>query len=85
MFDPLYNPDPNSELPTVEGKYLPFWQEKSRAKCVKDNPPMRGFGRQLKVGDEVVVDGVIWNGQYELSVPAECAFYVMERFFETMP
>ena len=72
------------ELPAVNAKYLPFWTEGTVAVCVKDSPRMKGFGRQLKKGDEVVVKGVCWDplGFYELSIPDECAFYEMEGFFE---
>lgn len=71
------------ELPQVDEKYLPFWTEGTKARCVKDNPPMHGFGRQLKVGDVVTVNGVCWSGlRYQLAVPAETAFYDMEGYFE---
>ena len=72
------------DLPEVERKYLPFWQEKSRALCVKDDPPMRGFGKSFKMGDEVVVEGVIFDSIYRLSIPSECAFYEMIGYWEVM-
>ena len=60
----MNNPPTSREelaLPKVEAKYLPFWEEKSRALCIKDNPSMRGFGKPLKIGDEVVVKGVVFD------------------------
>lgn len=75
--------DPNLML--VDSRYLPFWNKKSRALCIKDNPDMHGFGRKLKAGDEVVVDGVIFDDRYRLSVPSECAFYEMIGYWEVMP
>lgn len=69
------------ELPPVDNLYLPFWRDATKARCIKDNPPMYGFGRQIKKGDVVETNGVTWRGHYELSVPAECAFYVMEGYF----
>jgi hypothetical protein len=71
-----------TELPPVDIRYQPLWTEGTRARCIRDDPPMRGFGRPLKVGDTVTVEGVTWSGRYELSVPAECAFYAMEGYFE---
>ena len=70
------------DLPPVDPKYRPFWTEGTRALCVRDDPPMHGFGRALKKGDIVVVRCVCWRSGYELSVPAECAFYRMEGYFE---
>ena len=52
------------------------------ARCIKDNPPMRGFGRQIKAGDIVKVDGVCFVNTYEIAVAAECAFYQLEDYFE---
>ena len=72
-----------TELPQPDQRYHPFWTEGTKARCVKDDPPMHGFGRPLKAGDVVPVKGVCWNGSYyQLSVPSECAFYKMEDYFE---
>lgn len=73
-----------NDIPPVNSKYLPFWNEKSRAVCIKDNPAMTGFGRPMKIGDEVVVEGVTYDGRYRLAVPAECAFYEMIGYWEAM-
>lgn len=44
--------------------------------CIKDDPPMTGFGRQLKVGDRVEINGTVSRGDgFEVAVPSECAFY----------
>ena len=48
--------------------------------CVKDNPKMYGFGRILKIGDMVEIDGTVWNGFFAISVPSECAFYDYTHF-----
>lgn len=54
----------------------------AKAVVVKDNPPMHGFGRRLKIGDEVEVSGIVCNeiGQFQVAVPSECAFYSYEYF-----
>ena len=51
-------------------------------KCIKDNPPMKGFGRALKVGDVVPVHSVCYDSKYTIGVEAECAFYDLEGYFE---
>lgn len=56
----------------------------ARCRCIKDSPPMRGFGRDLKAGDEVEVQSLCWDGAYEVSVAAECAFYRFEGYFEVI-
>lgn len=61
-----------------------LYEAGARAKCIKDDPPMYGFGRSLKIGDIVNVQGVCWRGKYEISVAAECAFYELEGYFEVM-
>lgn len=44
--------------------------------CVKDNPPMRGFGKQLKKGNVVTINGTVNDGSgFQVSCPEECAFY----------
>ena len=53
-------------------------------RCIKDNPQMTGFGRQLKIGDIVIINGTVANSiSFEVSVPAECAFYEYEAFEPT--
>ena len=61
-----------------------LYENGARAKCIKDNPPMYGFGRSLKSGDIVDVNRVCWRGKYEISVAAECAFYELEGYFEPL-
>lgn len=61
-----------------------LYESGARAKCIKDNPPMHGFGRSLKAGDVVDVKSVCWRGKYEISVEAECAFYELEGYFDVM-
>jgi len=68
--------------PSVLG-WQALYEPNALARCVKDNPPMVGFGRQLKTGDVVPVHGVCYTGtKYQISVEAECAFYDLEGFFE---
>jgi hypothetical protein len=50
-------------------------------KCIKDNPPMYGFGRKLKVNDIIIIDGTVHNQLgFCVSAPSECAFYKYEYF-----
>lgn len=49
--------------------------------CDRDNPQMYGFGRQLKKGDRVIIDGTVSVGAtFFASVPAECAHYDYTAF-----
>jgi hypothetical protein len=49
--------------------------------CIKDNPPMTGFGRHLKIGEKVRIKGVVSNSTtFEVCVPSECAFYQYDYF-----
>ncbi len=51
------------------------------AVVVKDNPPMHGFGKELKIGDIVIVKGTVSRGdKFQVSIPAQCAFYDYEYF-----
>ena len=61
-----------------------LYENGARANCIKDDPPMSGFGRVLKCGDIVNVQSVCWRGKYEISVAAECAFYELEGYFEVL-
>jgi hypothetical protein len=61
-----------------------LYQPGARAKCIKDMPPMHGFGRTLKMGDVVDVQSVCWRGKYEIAVAEECAFYELEGYFEVL-
>ena len=61
-----------------------LYEPNAKARCIKDNPPMRGFGKTLKVGDEVEVGNVCYSSCYELAVPKECAFYTLEGYFEVI-
>lgn len=62
-----------------------LYQPDAKAICIKDNPPMRGFGKQLKVGDVVDVRSVCWDGQYTIAVQKECATYHLDGYFEVLP
>lgn len=70
-------------IPQVTG-WQALYEKNARAKCIKDAPPMYGFGRELKAGDIVNVAGVCWRGKYEISVAEECAFYTLEGYFEPL-
>jgi hypothetical protein len=53
----------------------------AKVKCIRDNPPMKGFGRQLKIGDIVEIHGTICDGfGFQVTVPSECAFYDYTAF-----
>jgi len=41
-------------IPNVLG-WQALYEKGAQAKCIKDAPPMNGFGRKLKVGDIVKV------------------------------
>mgnify|MGYP001610963208 CR=1 FL=1 len=73
----------NAQLPppNVLG-WRALYEPNAFARCIKDNPPMRGFGRQLKIGDVVKVSSVCYANRFEISVDAECAFYELEGYFE---
>lgn len=71
---------PNPQIDNWERLY----QDGARAECIKDDPPMHGFGRALKVGDVVDVYGVCWNEHYQIAVRAECAFYALEGYFKVV-
>ena len=69
-------------VPKVLG-WQALYAANALARCVKDNPPMTGFGRALKSGDIVPVHSVCHDGwKYQISVEAECAFYDLEGYFE---
>lgn len=70
-------------VPNIENWPL-LYQEGAKARCIKDEPPMTGFGRSLRIGDVVNVSGVCWNGRYELAVREECAFYAAEGYFDVL-
>lgn len=76
----------NQQLPIPSTKnWQILYEPDAEARCIKDNPPMTGFGRQLKVGDIVKVNGVTWAGtKYQLAVKEECAFYDLEEYFEPL-
>jgi hypothetical protein len=62
-----------------------LYEPDAEARCIKDNPPMYGFGRMLKKGDIVKVDSVCWSGiKYQIGVREECAFYDLEGYFEVV-
>lgn len=69
-------------VPNVNGWQL-LYQPNATAKCIKDDPPMYGFGRPLKAGEIVNVDSVCWSGtRYQIGVSDQCAFYDLEGYFE---
>lgn len=71
-------------VPRVDNWQL-LYRKGARARCIKDGPPMKGFGRDLKTGDIVEVDAVCWEGYYTVSVPSETAVYTLEGYFEVCP
>lgn len=78
-------PEQQQELPPPRiAGWQRLYQPNARAICIKDDPPMYGFGRQIKTGDTVDVDSVCWRGKYQISVKAECAFYDLEDYFEVL-
>lgn len=70
-------------IPKVLG-WQALYEKGARARCIKDVPPARGFGRQLKVGDIVKVAAVCWRNGYEIAIKEECAFYKLEGYFEPL-
>jgi len=52
-----------------------------QVRCIKDNSRSYGFGKQLKIGDIITINGTIHNylGFY-VCVPSECAFYEYNAF-----
>lgn len=77
--------DERVQLPTPQVEnWQRLYEPGAKARCIKDNPPMHGFGRQLKTGDVVDVSSVCWQGRFQVSVDAECAFYDLEGYFEVM-
>jgi len=68
-------------IPKVLG-WQALYEPNARVKCIRDNPPMHGFGREIKAGEIISIDSVTWRGKYEVGVKAECAFYQLEGYFE---
>ena len=69
-------------IPRVEN-WQALYEPGARAKCIKDNPPMYGFGSAIRAGEIVEVRSVCWSGtKYQISVDAQCAFYDLEGYFE---
>ena len=75
------------QLPTPRvANWQRLYEPEAKARCIKDNPPMLGFGQPLKVGDVVDVGSVCWSGtRYQLAVEVQCAFYDLEGYFEVLP
>ena len=68
--------------PRVEN-WQALYEPGAQAKCIKDNPPMHGFGKPIKAGDVVAVDSVCWSGvRYQIGVKEQCAFYDLDGYFE---
>lgn len=62
-----------------------LYEPDAKARCIKDSPPMKGFGRRLHTGDVVDVKSVCWeHNRYTIAVQAECAFYDLEDYFEVV-
>ena len=84
----VFRPDDDPRLDTLPEPNILGWQALyqpgARAKCIKDMPPMCGFGRPLRIGDVVNVQAVCWRGKFEIAVTAECAFYELEGYFEVL-
>ena len=70
-------------IPNILG-WQALYEKGARAKCIKDAPPMYGFGRELHAGDIVNVQSVCWRGKYEIAVAEDCAFYELEGYFEVL-
>lgn len=69
-------------VPNFDG-WQKLYDEGARVRCVRDHPPMIGFGKPLHVGDVVAVHSVCYRaGRYEVGVRDECAFYALEGYFE---
>jgi len=54
-----------------------------QARVIKDDPPMHGFGKELKKDDIVTIEGTTYHppvGCFCVSVPEECAFYDYNYF-----
>ena len=75
--------EPTLPTPKTLG-WQALYEPNARARCIKDSPPMYGFGRQLKAGDVVSVNSVCWRGKYEVGVKEECAFYELDGYFEVL-
>lgn len=75
--------EPLLPIPNILG-WQALYKKGARARCIKDDPPMYGFGRNLKSGDIVDVHNVCWRGKYEIAVSKECAFYELEGYFEVL-
>ena len=71
-------------IPQIDN-WQQLYKEGAQARCIKDDPPMKGFGRALKIGDVVDVQSVCYEYKYQISVEAECAFYDLEGYFEVVP
>lgn len=68
-------------IPRVQN-WQALYEPGAQARCVKDDPPMRGFGKPIKAGEVVNVDSVCWSGKYQIGVREQCAFYDLEGYFE---
>lgn len=71
-------------VPNVKGWRI-LYEPNAEARCIRDDPPMYGFGRAIKAGEIVKVQSVCWRaGRYEIAVAEECAFYELEGYFEVV-
>jgi len=50
--------------------------------CVRDLPPMHGFGEAIRLGDKVNIHGTVYvpGIGFCISVPSQCAFYEYSYF-----
>jgi hypothetical protein len=65
-------------------KLLLFHQTRNKPNyvvCTKDNPKMVGFGKSMKQGDIIKIEGTVHNELgFCVSCPDECAFYEYDAF-----
>jgi hypothetical protein len=77
------SPDPRDITNNPDPLLHALHSHRGMAKVVRDVKCVRGFGRDLKAGEIVVVGGTTWDscsGNYTVSVDAECGFYDYKAF-----
>lgn len=71
-------------LPRIDN-WRDLYKPGASVRCIKSDPPMKGFGKPLKAGDVVAVHSVCWSGiHYQIGVRDQCAFYDLEGYFEVV-
>lgn len=49
--------------------------------CIEDSPCRAGFGKTIKKGEEVIIEGTVSRGnEFQVAVPAYCGFYRYQDF-----